>query len=226
MDRVGTDNVGKSTKITYFTPNIAGFTLGASYTPDSGSQGASFAGRDDDGDFENTFDIAANFVGDFDGIEIVVSAFGEFGEGEADTSSSGNSTGGSSVGDAETYGVGATISYGGFSVGAGYVTFNEAGITSSAEALGEDAGQWWDVGIGYRDGPWGVSVGYYEATLGNVSGVSDTKNTVLTFDADYEVAPGWTVAASLSFNDAENRDRTQGDNNDGHSAIFYNIWGF
>ena len=111
-------------------------------------------------------------------------------------------------------------------VGAGYVTFNEAGITSAAEALGEDAGEWWDVAIGYRSGPWGVSVGYYEATLGNVTGVADTENTVLTFDADYEIAPGWTFAGSLSFNDAENRDRIQGNDNDGHSVIIYNIFAF
>ena len=75
-------------------------------------------------------------------------------------------------------------------------------------------------------GPWGVSVGYYEATIANGSGLADSKNTVLTFDGDYEVAPGWTVAASVSINEAENHDRVQGVDNKGHSAILYNIWGF
>ena len=224
---VGTDNVGKSTKIVYFTPNIAGFTLGASFTPDSGAQGASFGERDDNGDFEKVFDIAGNYVGEFGDVELVVAAFYEFGEAEHDTSAAGNAVGGTAApGDAETFGVGGTLSYGGFSIGAGWTTFNEAGISAANQALGEDAGQWWDVGVGYRMGPYGVSVGYYEATLSNVAGVADTKNTVLTFDADYEVAPGWTAAASLSFNEAENRDRTQGDDNDGHSFIFYNIFAF
>ena len=225
---VGTDvGGGKATKVVYFTPIIGGFRAGVSYTPDSGAQGASFAHRDDDGDFENTFDIAANWVGEFDNVEIVVAAFGEFGEAENNTSSNPNTVGGSaSPGDAETYGVGATVSVGGFSVGAGYVTYGDAGVSASEQAAGADAGEWWDVGVAYRQGPWGVSVGYYEATISNVSGVADTKNTVLTFDADYEVAPGWTLAGSLSFNDAENRDRTQGDDNSGHSFILYNIWGF
>lgn len=222
---VGTDNVGKATKIAYFTPNIAGFTLGASYTPDSGQAGASFGERDDDGDFENTFDIAGNWEGSFSGLDIVVAAFAEFGQAENNTSAT-PATAPGEPGDAETYGVGATVGYGGFSVGAGYVTFNEAGISSANQALGADAGDWWDIAVAYRTGPWGVSVGYYEATLGNVTGVSDTKNTVLTFDADYEVAPGWTLAGSLSFNEADNRDRTQGDDNDGHSGIIYNIFAF
>lgn len=224
---VGTDNVGKATKIVYFTPNIAGFTLGASLTPDSGAAGASFGQRDDNGDFENVIDIAGNWVGNFGDVEVVVAAFAEFGDAEHDTSTAGNSVGGTpEPGDAETYGVGGTVSYGGFSVGAGYVTFGDAGVSASDQAAGADAGDWWDVAVGYRSGPWGVSVGYYEATIENVTGVADTKNTVLTFDADYEVAPGWVLAGSLSFNEAENRDRTQGNDNDGHSAIIYNIFTF
>lgn len=212
---VGTDNVGKATKIVYFTPNIAGFTVGASFTPDSGGQGASFGETDNNGSFENVFDIAANWVGEFDMVEVVVAGFGEFGDSE---------TGG--VEGPETLGIGATVSYGGFSVGAGYTTFGDAGLTAAETASGMDAGSWWDVAVAYRSGPWGVSLGYYEATIENASGTSDTKNTVLTLDADYEVAPGWTVAGSLSFNDAENRDRVQGNDNDGHSVIIYNIWGF
>ena len=212
---VGTDNVGKSTKIVYFTPNIAGFTLGASFTPDTGSAGASFGETDNNGSFENVIDIAANYVADYDGFEVVVAAFGEFGDNEDPT-----------VGEAETYGVGATFGYGGFSVGAGYTTFNEAGLTAAQQTAGLDAGEWWDVAVAYRMGPWGVSLGYYEATFDNGAGAADTTNTVLTLDADYEVAPGWTLAGSLSFNDAENRDRTAGNDNDGHSLIIYNIWGF
>ncbi len=211
---VGTDNVGKSTKITYFTPNIAGFTLGASFTPDTGAAGASFGEVDNNGSFEKVFDIAGNFVGEFGDLEIVIAAFGEFGDSEDPA-----------VEGPETLGIGGTIAYGGFSFGAGYTDFGEAGTNQTTDP-GTDAGSWWDVGLGYRSGPWGVSVGYYEATFEHGAGVPDHTNKVLTFDADYEVAPGWTTAASLSFNEAENRDGVAGDDNDGHSFIFYNIFGF
>ncbi|MCZ6510816.1 MAG: porin, partial [Alphaproteobacteria bacterium] len=208
---------------------IAGFQVGASFTPDSGKQGASFGERDDDGDFENVVALAANYVANYNGLSVVLSIFGEFGDGEPDTSSPGNSTGGTSVGDVETHGIGATIGYGGATLGAGYVDLNEAGIPSVRQALGEDAGRWWNVGAGYTSGPWGVSVGYYEATLGNVSGLSDTENSVVSIDADYAVAPGWNVTGSLNFIDAENIGRTLADNSDqnnGHVLILYNRFNF
>jgi len=222
----GVDNshTGKATKVNYFTPRIAGFQLGASFTPDTGSAGASFTERDDNGDYENVFTVAANYVGEYDDLTVTLSVGAEFGDGEADTS--GGANGQDNPGDAETFGVGGTIEFSGFSLGAGYVDMGDAGVTAANQALGADAGEWWDVGLKYASGPWAVSVGYYESTIDNVAGVGDTKNTVLSFDAEFEVAPGWQLAGSLNFADAENRDRTQGDDNDGTALIFYNIFTF
>ncbi len=219
------NNTGKATKATYFSPRIAGFQVGASLTPDSGNAGASFGGRDDDGDFENVVALAANYVAEYGEFSIVLSVAGEWGDGEPDTSTTNNATGGTSVGDAETIGVGGLIGYGGFTFGAGYVDLNEAGITGANQALGQDAGRWWNIGAGYTSGPWGVSIGYYEATLGNVSGLADTENSVVSIDADYVVAPGWNLTGSLNFVDAENISRTTTDNS-GHVLILYNRFNF
>ena len=57
--------------------------------------------------------------------------------------------------------------------------------------------------------------------MGNSTGTADTENTVLSFDADYSVAPGWDVIGNLSFIDAENISRTTTDN-DGSLFILYN----
>ena len=169
-------------------------------------------------------------LADYSDVRVILSVFGEFGDGEPDSDRSAGGSGtlanNTSVGDAETLGVGGTIGYGGFIFGAGFVDLGEAGISQSDQMLGADAGEWWSVGLGYRSGLWGVSVGYYEAEIGNVAGVGDTKNTVLAFDTEYEIAPGWLLAGSLNFAEAENRDATQGDNNDGHTAIIYNIFTF
>ncbi|MFB3102443.1 MAG: porin, partial [Alphaproteobacteria bacterium] len=72
------NNTAKSTKVTYFSPRIAGFQVGASITPDSGSQGDNFGERDDDGDFENVIALAANYVANYNGLSVVLSIFGEF----------------------------------------------------------------------------------------------------------------------------------------------------
>lgn len=217
-------HTGKATKVNYFTPRIAGFQVGASLTPDAGAAGASFGQRDDNGDYENVFSIAANYVGEYDNLTVTLAVGGEWGTAEADTSAGAN--GQSDPGDAETFVIGGTVEYSSFSLGANYGTLGDSNITAANRALGQDAGQYWNVGAKYAMGPWAVSVGYYEATIENSTGVSDTKHTVLSFDGEYEVAPGWTVAGSLNFADAENRNRTQGDDNDGTALIFYNIIAF
>ncbi len=230
---IGVSNsvTGKSTKITYFSERFAGFQVGASITPDAGAQGASFSERDDDGDFENVFGVAANYVGEFGDFGVTVSGWYETGDGNVDTSTSNNTTGGTSAEDVESYGVGFNVSYAGFTLGAGYVDLDDQGITSTQSAAGEDAGEWISVGLGYRSGPWGVSVGYYKAELGNAGSVGDTENEVIAIDAEYEIAPGWQLAASIGFNEADNRGRSQtfgletGDN-DGTGGIIYNIFTF
>ncbi len=230
---IGVSNsvTGKSTKITYFTERFAGFQLGASITPDAGASGASFGERDDDGDFENVFGIAANYVGEFGDFGTVISAWYETGDGNVDTSSSNNSVGGTTAEDVESYGVGFNVSYGGFTFGAGYVDLEEQGISSTSAAAGEDAGEWISVGLGYRSGPWGVSIGYYKAEIGNSGTTGDTENEVIAIDAEYEIAPGWLLAASVGFNEADNRGRSEtfgletGDN-DGTAGIIYNIFTF
>lgn len=213
-------NTGKATKINYFTPRIAGFQVGASFTPDTGQQGATWRELDNNGDYEHVFSAAANYVGEYDNLTVTVAIGAEFGEGET-------STGASTSGDAETFVVGATVEFGQFSVGAGYGDLAEGGITDADQALGKDAGEYWTVGAKYASGPWAVSVGYYASEISNQAGVGDTKHTVLSFDGEYEIAPGWTFAGSLNFADAENRDRvTPGDDNDGTALILYNIFAF
>ena len=184
--------------------------------------------------------LAANFVGNFSDVEIVVSGFAEFGDGDVNSvpdsaeaialaalgAGSLSNNGGGSVEDSEIFGVGATISYAGFSLGGGYVDLGEGGLSQADEAAGADNGEWWNIGIGYRSGPWGVSIAYYEAEIGNVAGVGDTTYEVISIDAEYEVAPGWVIAANLNFADAENRDRTQNNDNDGTAGILYNIFTF
>lgn len=232
---IGVSNsvTGKATKITYFSERFAGFQVGASITPDSGAQGASFGARDDDGDFENVFGVAANYVGEFGDFGVVVSGWYETGEGNVDTStaSASASNGGLSAEDADAYGFGATVSYAGFTLGAGYVDLDDQGVESSASSAGEDSGEWISVGLGYRSGPWGVSVGYYKAELGNAGTTGDTENEIIAIDAEYEIAPGWLLAGSIGFAEADNRGRSETfgletGNNDGTAGIIYNIFTF
>ena len=66
----------------------------------------------------------------------------------------------------------------------------------------------------------------FDKPLGNGGSVGDSVSKAISIDADTSLADGWTLAASVSFSDAENRGRVSGDDNSGTSVIIYNIWSF
>ena len=68
----------KSTKIVYFSPNFAGFSFAASFTPDGTEDtrntldGAGTRLKTDTGQNSENFSVAGNFTHDFNGINLVV----------------------------------------------------------------------------------------------------------------------------------------------------------
>lgn len=195
-------HTGDATKVIYFSPRIDGLQLGASLTPDSGGAGASFNETDNDGDFENVISVGANYITKARRVTLLVSLAGEFGDDEA-------SDGAAAAGELETVAVGATARFEGFAVGAGYVDLAERGLSTADIAAGGDAGRHWSAAAAYRSGAWGVSLGYFSSTRRQPAGRGgDTTVDILSFDGSYAVAPGWSVALSVNFIDADNIDGT------------------
>ncbi|MBO6782660.1 MAG: porin [Alphaproteobacteria bacterium] len=201
----GVDSTSDDTKLTYFSPRFGGFQVGASLTPDTGVDSGTadlFGETDNDGDFENVFGVAANWEGSFDEVGIIVSAIGEFGDSET-------ASGADTEGEIETFGFGAVLTYAGFGVGGSYVDFAEKGIAQAARAAGADSGSYYDLGVSYSTGPYGISLGWFESSVSNATGSGgDTDVQILSIDASYTVAPGWELAAGLNFVDAENINAT------------------
>jgi hypothetical protein len=76
-------DTGDSTKVTYFTPRIAGIQVGASFTPQTGSEGQDVANDDptvNGSQFENHIGLGINYTETFNNVEIGVSATGGFGD--------------------------------------------------------------------------------------------------------------------------------------------------
>lgn len=223
----GVDSTSDDTKVNYFTPRIAGFQLGGSLTPDSGvnsgTGGATSGLRDfdNDGNFENVIGLGANYKGKFDEIGIAVSVIGEFGDSET-------SSGADTEGKIETIGLGANITFAGFGFGASYVDFAEKGLSQARRNAGADSGSYYDLGASYRPGPWGLSIGWFASTVDNPTGRGgDSDVEILSFDAAYQVAPGWEVTAGLNFIDATNINATTVEvNNDGTLLFISNEFSF
>ena len=125
---------GDAAKITYFTPRVGGFQLGASFTPDTGDDESD---SDDDGDIEEHFELGANFVTAAGGADITLTAVASIGDAEVGDD------------DLEDYGIGGGVEFGGLGIGAGYIF---------KEDLNE--GDAFTVGAQYGFGPANVSVGY------------------------------------------------------------------
>ena len=125
-------DTGDSTKVSYFTPRIAGFQLGASFTPDDGD------GVTDDGDDqENIVGLGGDWVGAIGPASLVVASTGILGKNEGDGD------------NLRSWEVGALLGFGGVSAGAKFgqeTDFNE--------------GDFFNAGLKYGFGAANVSVGY------------------------------------------------------------------
>lgn len=197
-----TDETSDATKVTYFTPRFAGFQLGASLTPDDGSNGLSATERDNDGDFENVFSAGINYSGKFDDVGIILAATGEWGDSET-------ASGAQTEGDLETYTIGANVTFAGFGLGAGYVDFGEKGRSRAQIAAGQDSGSYWNVAASYNTGPWGVSLGYYASEVDNGAALGgETEADIIMLDTAYNVAPGWVTSLGVYAIDIENANAT------------------
>jgi hypothetical protein len=122
-----------STKASYFTPRVAGFQLGASWTPDDGD------GLDDDtdGEQENNIGAGVNWTGALGPMDLTVAGAGIMGENEGDGD------------DNESWEVGALAGFGGLSFGAKY-----------GQQTDLNEGQFINAGVKFGLGAANASVGY------------------------------------------------------------------
>lgn len=218
----GFDSTSDDTKLTYFSPRLAGFQLGVSLTPDSGvnSGTAGLTDTDNDGNFENVFGLGATWEGKLDELEIAVGLVGEFGDSE-------DALGGDTEGEIESVGVGANVTYAGFSFGAFYADLAEKGLSEANRTAGRDAGFYYDLGVSYTTGLWGVSLGYFASTVSNTTGRADSDVELISLDVAYDVAPGWELTGSLHLANADNINGTAvAVNNDATALILNNTFEF
>ena len=158
-------NAGEHTpvRLSYYSPRMAGFQLGASYAPDSSG---SLRNRQD------FFDIAANYTTSFAGVDAGISAKW----GTADNTAVPAAT-------PEYWGVGVNLAYGNFAVGGSYAE-------SSGSALGATDGQAFDIGASYQSGRFGLSINYLQGeNTDNENAALGTKEQLeaLTIAASYSL---------------------------------------
>jgi hypothetical protein len=218
-----------ASKLSYYTPRVAGFQIGASYAPDGAGQGNRDDRVGDDGDldslysqatnkaFENYVEVGANYEGNFDDVGFALGGSYVYAGSKGDFNNS-------KVEDLNAYQAGASVNYMGFTLGGGYVWQGESGITESTTNKQDSTG--YNFGLQYETGPFIVGA---NALFAENQGYSNKDNQldVYSVGATYIVAPGLSTfvegtfvpANEGSYYDSDIDDAANYDSNSGSAII-------
>jgi predicted porin len=182
--------------VTYYTPRVVGFQLGASFTPDYEDNGGEnqFQGGEEG---ENGLGGGVNWVGTLGPVDLTLSAVGIWADCESNCSAAHNLGQGFND-EQKSWAVGGLLGFGGFTSGAGYKRQDDF----APEFQDNDIV---NVGLKYGFGAANVSVGYEF----NKFGESDLDDAhVFVVSGDLGLLPGVTLLADVSYNteDLEARD--------------------
>jgi len=199
----------QSQKLTYFSPRISGFQIGASYTPEF---------RQDDsglvpgtgGVYRNGYQVGINFVETFGGFDVALAA------GYAAASNPNSAAG---FEDAKGYSFGANIGFGGFTVGASYAnTDGNDGVGGNAATSIDGHG--YDVGISYTTGPASISLTYYYGEVeGAIATPGEDTQKSLMLSGSYDLGPGVSAVASIFGSKFEGDAAGSADDNEGIAGV-------
>ncbi len=185
IDITNDDNTFK-----YFTPRIAGFQFGVSYTPN-----ASFSGNPTNGSvdtagltYSNGWSVAGNYLGSFSGVDVGVSAgFARASAGDAIEALGGN--------DIKQFMTGGFVKFGGFKVAGSFAKEIDGRLNTAGTVSTE--GKSYVVGASYSTGPWTVGVAYMHGEVeGQVATSGDDKQSAASVGVSYDIGPGITVAVN------------------------------
>lgn len=226
-------------KITYYTPQWNGFMFGVSYTPDMdahgtvnrvGRQTKTFEGGDRAAvPFRNVWEGGMHYQGQFNDVGIKASLLGQTGDAKKMNLAGVPTT---AAHDLNAWEVGLNLNWQGWKFGGSYGSWGKSGqwkIQPNGAALGavvdtyagnNIAGketEYWTAGLGYENGPFGVSFTYFESHAGlyNQSGQNELRT--FTLGADYKLAPGFMPYLDITHFEQKDRS-TYTDLNGGGAA--------
>lgn len=222
-------------KITYFTPRFSGFQLGFSYTPEvdpvavgaagqpglvfgtpgtgtsgggGGGGGLAFGVRSSvNGGIEDILEVAGNYWGKYEDVEIGISlAYSQGDRESAGITAAGAGISPAVTGDPEAYHAGISLSTAGFTVSGAWYESEDlvagAGVAGAGlPGLDEEA---WNLGVIYETGPWKVGVAYLDSETDTPAGTAlGGELSLLDLGAQYTLGPGVAIGADLTFAEDE-----------------------
>ena len=216
-------------KVTYFTPRLAGFQLGASYTPDACEEGrwdgagaalterpcgGSYAGllsERNSGQQSEIVEIGVNYVNKFGGVDVAVS--GSWGEADAENTAANVPVAG--VADREEWSVGAQFGFAGFTLGGAYRDDNRGLSAPNSDR------QDYNLGLRYATGPWGVGIMWAHANIEDAGGTGKNETDAYELGGSYTLGPGIQLIGGIQFWDHQEDDAALKNANENSATIFF-----
>lgn len=169
-------------RLTYFTPRLAGFRigaglgLGASSAQGVGDGSLPAIGLAEPPDNDTPIELGVDYLGSLD--DVTIRLFGGYGTPDLVGS------------DAQAWSVGGRLGFRGFTLGAAF-----RGSEGGLEPARED----WNVGLSYAAGPWGVGLHY--GRRAQETEVEDEKDGLdaLGIGGSYNLAPGVRLSGGFQW---------------------------
>jgi outer membrane protein OmpU len=171
----------RAAKITYYTPRVAGFQLGASFTPNTDAYATRRPADTTPGIFRNHWELGANYVGEFGGVNLGLAGTGSFGQAAR----------GSGDRNLRAWSVGGTAGFMGATFGALYGQ-ERPGTTDERD-------RFFTVGGRYGIGPARVGLSYLHRKPRGGDRVQ-----AIVGSADYALFPGMVLQGDLAYSDQRN----------------------
>lgn len=211
-------------RFTYLTPKFNGFQAGFSYAPESGQNSLTnnTAGMAVDNnaftdafdDYEDLWEVAARWDGEFSGFGLSLGAGWSSADIEADQGVLLNHT----VDGLETWNVGASATFNSFSVGGAYKRSETQSISNAVGPVVDDVEMdTWAAGAGWDNGPYHLGVSYLNNEIDRSSAAAafNYEDDRWTVGGGYTFGPGATFRGAVAFGEfdrgggAANNDFTQ-----------------
>lgn len=205
---LGYDNADfrNTDRLTYLTPKWNGFQAGVSYAPQA-QQNAVYSSTgsalpdDNVADYEQLWEAAARWDGEFQGFGVSVGAGYSTAQTEVD-----NTAGNYGSDDMTTWDAGLNLAWQGWSLGGGYRVSNTGTSGPDTDVTT------WVVGGGWDNGPWHAGLSYYDQTFeSNAYGLGaaglladDIDLHRWTVGGGYTYGPGMTFRGSVAWLDVDN----------------------
>lgn len=229
---------GDEIKISYFTPRFFGFQAGATYVPELENRRTSGNGSNAtampnsiDGAGDAWF-TALNYTETFGGFGVGADVGYGRTSGPVNNFQNSFATGSTLTDPAATvnqnvksrdgYQAGLALSYAGFQIGGAWQYSNEVHPATAGGRTGSasNEGSVWEVGAGYKSGPWGVSVGYMVSEqTGSIADPDEDEWKVIAVSGIYNLGPGIDVHGSVYHVDQDDESGTDASHNSGGWAV-------